>query len=102
MTGPRTTIPGTGPDTRPVHGDFEFNPLFHEPGARTILGVPYGAGGVEQGEAVLADLVAPLRTAAHTRMVLGLSEADCRVPGLMEALIPREDESHGSTEEVSR
>ncbi|WP_460841483.1 flavin-containing monooxygenase, partial [Nocardioides marmoraquaticus] len=26
----------------------------------------------------------------------------CRVPGLMEALIPRKDESHGSTEEVSR
>jgi transposase len=26
----------------------------------------------------------------------------CLVPGLMEALIPREDESHGSTEEVPR
>ena len=26
----------------------------------------------------------------------------CRVPGLMEALIPRKDESHGSTEEVPR
>lgn len=27
---------------------------------------------------------------------------DCRVPAVMEALIPRKDESHGSTEEVSR
>ena len=27
---------------------------------------------------------------------------DCLVPGLMEALIPRKDESHGSTEEVPR
>jgi len=27
---------------------------------------------------------------------------ECLVPGLMEALNPREDESHGSTEEVSR
>lgn len=31
-----------------------------------------------------------------------LVEAVCRVPGLMEALIPRKDESHGSTEKVPR
>ena len=31
-----------------------------------------------------------------------LWERHCRVPGLMEALIPRKDESHGSTEEVPR
>jgi hypothetical protein len=31
-----------------------------------------------------------------------LYDAKCRVPGLMEALIPRKDESHGGTEEVPR
>jgi hypothetical protein len=32
----------------------------------------------------------------------GAVQADCLVPGLMEALNPREDESHGSTEEGTR
>ncbi len=32
----------------------------------------------------------------------GVGPAICLVPGLMEALIPRLDESHGSTEEVPR
>jgi hypothetical protein len=34
------------------------------------------------------------------RGALEAAIADCPVPGLMEALIPRKDESHGSTEEV--
>src|SRR5665648_1355 len=37
---------------------------------------------------------------AVVRGVGGPRPADCIVPGLMEALNPREDESHGSTEEV--
>jgi len=36
---------------------------------------------------------------AHTANAL--FDAHCLAPGLMEALIPREDESHGGTEEVS-
>ena len=43
-------------DSRPVHGEFEFNQLFHEPGTRTVLGRRYPQRGIAQGEAVLHDL----------------------------------------------
>lgn len=35
---------------------FYFNAGAHEPGAHTVMGKTYPAGGVEQGEAVLTDL----------------------------------------------
>jgi uncharacterized protein (DUF1800 family) len=35
---------------------FYFNPAAHEPGAHTLMGKRYPAGGVEQGEAALTDL----------------------------------------------
>lgn len=47
----------------------------------------------------------PLDAYAAARAALSgaaTGTAKCPVPGLMEALIPGEDESHGSTEEVSR
>jgi uncharacterized protein (DUF1800 family) len=37
-------------------GSFVFNANAHEPGAQRVLGKVYNAGGVEQGEAVLADI----------------------------------------------
>jgi uncharacterized protein (DUF1800 family) len=37
-------------------GSFVFNANAHEPGAQRVLGKIYNAGGVEQGEAVLADI----------------------------------------------
>jgi uncharacterized protein (DUF1800 family) len=37
-------------------GSFVFNANAHEPGAHRVLGKIYNAGGVEQGEAVLADI----------------------------------------------
>jgi uncharacterized protein (DUF1800 family) len=37
-------------------GTFVFNANAHEPGAQRVLGKIYNAGGVEQGEAVLADI----------------------------------------------
>lgn len=43
-------------DPRPVHGRFEFQALFHEPGTKTILGKEYKQDGPEQGLAVLDDL----------------------------------------------
>lgn len=43
-------------DTRPVHGGFEFNPAFHEPGVKTVLGKVYKENGVNTGLAILADL----------------------------------------------
>lgn len=44
-------------DDRPVHGGFEFKPEFHEPGPKTILGKTYRENGVNEGLAVLRDLV---------------------------------------------
>lgn len=40
----------------PVHGSFEFNPFFHEPGSKTVLGKTYREDGVNEGLAVLHDL----------------------------------------------
>jgi uncharacterized protein (DUF1800 family) len=37
-------------------GSFVFNVNAHEPGPQTLLGKTYPAGGVEQGEAALADI----------------------------------------------
>ena len=53
----------------------------------------------QRGRDLLACLPAQPQT---TRPDRGAPGDQCSVPGLMEALIPREDESHGSTEEVSR
>ena len=45
----------------PSRGDasigFRFEPLLHEPGAKTVLGVKYGEAGVEEGERVIRALV---------------------------------------------
>ena len=46
-------------------GTFVFFTMAHEPGAHTVLGKTYPAGGVEQGEAVLADLARNPATARH-------------------------------------
>jgi len=46
-------------------GTFVFFPMAHEPGAHTVLGKSYHAGGVEQGESVLADLARHPATARH-------------------------------------
>jgi uncharacterized protein (DUF1800 family) len=37
-------------------GSFAFNANAHQPGPQQVLGKTYAAGGVEQGEAVLADI----------------------------------------------
>jgi uncharacterized protein (DUF1800 family) len=46
-------------------GSFVFFPLAHEPGDFTLLGKVYKAGGLEQGEAALADLARHPSTARH-------------------------------------
>ena len=48
------------------------------------------------------DLMRGLLTTFVNALLGAEADAVCRVPGLMEALIPRKDESHGSTEEVPR
>lgn len=49
----------------PGSDGFKFDRRRHEPGDHTVLGKVYPAGGVEQGEAVLADLVRNPATAHH-------------------------------------
>ena len=44
-------------------GSFVFNPNAHEPGPQQLLGKTYPAGGVEQGEAALADIARHASTA---------------------------------------
>lgn len=46
-------------------GASVFQPGWHEPGARILLGVRYAAGGVEQGEAMLRALSVHPATARH-------------------------------------
>jgi len=46
-------------------GEFFFREVFHEPGARRLLGKSYGDDGVKQGEAILEDLALRPETARH-------------------------------------
>ena len=46
-------------------GEFHFREVFHEPGARKLLGKSYGDDGVRQGEAMLRDLAMRKETARH-------------------------------------
>ena len=46
-------------------GEFFFREVFHEPGARHLLGRSYSEDGVKQGEAILKDLALRPQTARH-------------------------------------
>jgi uncharacterized protein (DUF1800 family) len=46
-------------------GEFFFRDVFHEPGAKKLLGKSYGDDGVHQGEAMLRDLAMRRETARH-------------------------------------
>ena len=46
-------------------GEFLFREVFHEPGAKKLLGRSYGDDGVRQGEAMLRDLAMRRQTARH-------------------------------------
>ena len=46
-------------------GEFFFREVFHEPGAKRLLGKSYGEDGVKQGEAILEDLALRPETARH-------------------------------------
>lgn len=65
-----------GPDGRglagaeAVPGSFVFRPALHEPGARSVFGRSYAAGGEEQARAILADLCAAPATATHLATAL--------------------------------
>ena len=46
-------------------GEFFFRGIFHEPGARKLLGKSYGDDGLKHGEAMLRDLAMRRETARH-------------------------------------
>jgi uncharacterized protein (DUF1800 family) len=46
-------------------GEFLFREIFHEPGAKKVLGKSYGDDGLRQGEAILRDLALRRETARH-------------------------------------
>ncbi|HET9475616.1 MAG TPA: DUF1800 domain-containing protein, partial [Steroidobacteraceae bacterium] len=46
-------------------GEFFFREVFHEPGAKRLLGTSYAEDGVKQGEAILEDLAQRPQTARH-------------------------------------
>lgn len=70
MTGWTVAGIGQGPGARAagtdgLPGDFVFAAPLHEPGDRSIMGRRYPAGGVEQAQAVLADVAVAPATATH-------------------------------------
>ena len=68
-------------------GVFTFFDRGHEPGNRTLLGKVYQAGGVEQGEAALADLARHPATARHIALKLAQHfVADIPPPALVDRL----------------
>lgn len=46
-------------------GEFHFREVFHEPGAKRLLGKTYSDDGLRQGEAILRDLAMRRETARH-------------------------------------
>jgi uncharacterized protein (DUF1800 family) len=56
--------PGPAPEDGGASG-FQFRPLLHEPGVRTLLGRHYGQPGEAQALAILRELAAAPATAAH-------------------------------------
>ena len=52
-------------DPRPVQGGFEFRPVFHEPGPKTVLAKTYAEAGADEGLTILDDLARHPATAQH-------------------------------------
>jgi len=80
-----------------------FRAVAHEPGARTVMGVRYPAGGKEQAGAILADLADRPETA---RFICGKIArhfvADDAPPALVDRLERRWRETGGELGEVAR
>ena len=99
----------TGWTIRPMATDLErgneftFNPRLHEPGPQTILGKTYPEGGVEQGQAVLADLARHPATAAHVAFKLARHfSSDEPSPALVERLSKRFLDTDGDLKEMAK
>jgi uncharacterized protein (DUF1800 family) len=91
-------------DSNPDHGgEFLFHRRLHEPGPQTVIGKSYRDTGVEQGRAVLADLVRHPATATHIAVKLARHfVADDPPPALVALLTQRFNETEGDLWEVSK
>ena len=56
---------GRGENEPEIYGRFTFRPYAHEPGPQTVMGKTYAQAGIDQGEAVIADLSKSPATAQH-------------------------------------
>ncbi len=90
--------------TNPDHGgEFLFHSRLHEPGPETVLGKTYSDTGVEQGQAILADLARHPATAAHVATKLARHfVADEPPPALVESLRQTFLETDGDLRQVSK
>jgi uncharacterized protein (DUF1800 family) len=91
-------------DSNPDHGgEFLYHPRFHEPGAETVLGKTYAQTGLEQGQAVLADLARHPATAEHVATKLARHFiADAPPPALIAALKATFLETDGDLLQVAK
>lgn len=92
-----------GPRESPAYTGLPvFRDLAHEPGARTVLGVRYPAGGKEQTGAILADLAARPQTARFICAKIARHfVADAPAPALVDRLQARWMASGGDLAQVA-
>lgn len=84
-------------------GRFVFRPNAHEPGARTVMGRTYPAGGAEQATAILKALAAHPATARHLSRKLAVHfVADDPPPALVARLEEAWRGSDGDLSVVAR
>ena len=90
LTGWTVSGLGRGPAARLIGGtvgQFQFAPVLHEPGVRTIIGKRYDQSGEAQARAVLLDLAGSPATARHLSTKLARHFAgDDPPPTLVERL----------------
>src|SRR5947209_6075039 len=90
LTGWTVSGLGRGPAARLIGGtagQFQFAPVLHEPGVRTLIGKRYDQPGEAQARAVLLDLAASPATARHLSTKLARHFAgDDPPPALVERL----------------
>lgn len=84
-------------------GESVFRPQIHEPGPRVVMGRTYGAGGRDQGLAILRDLAAHPATARHVcRKIARHFVADDPPPTLVARLVETWTRSGGDLGQVAR
>jgi uncharacterized protein (DUF1800 family) len=95
-----------GPGARLIggtDGQFDFAPMLHEPGVRTIMGKRYGQPGEAQARSILADLAASPATARHLATKLARHFAgDDPPPALVDRLARAYLDSKGDLPAVYR